>query len=69
MARRREMPIGERHHVREHGARTRHHPKAPEVVEVRLARLRELAGRLVLTGPVPSWKFLKEDEPAERARD
>ena len=58
---------------RQRGLRTTYHPKSPDAS---LERLRQLAGIIELKGPVPSHKFLEDDEddededgPAEHARD
>ncbi len=47
---------------RQRGLRTTYHPKSPDA---NLERLRELAGIIKLKGPVPSHKFLEEDEDTE----
>ncbi|MBI4494717.1 MAG: hypothetical protein HY690_18225 [Chloroflexi bacterium] len=75
MAQVRETAMGDHRREQEPVARSGHHPKPCQPLEVRLARLRELAGILRLEGgPAPSRKFLgtrfqSEHEPAERACD
>ncbi len=45
----------------------RHHPKSPHAS---LERFSQLAGSIALKGPVPSWKFLEDEEELdERAGD
>ena len=41
-----------------------YHPRSPDAS---LERLRALSGIIRLTGPVPSWRFLGEDEPEARS--
>ena len=44
----------------------------PKVAGAGPEQVRRLAGSIALRGPIPSWKFLERDQPAqadERARD
>ncbi len=75
MARRRDNRVVDRPRDQRETPGTCHHPKSSEPFEIRLARLRSVAGILRLEGgPAPSRKFLGltselEGEPAERASD
>ena len=40
-----------------------HHPRSPQAS---VERLREVAGILSLTEPIPAWKLLREENDEER---